>query len=82
MRTPYTAASYSDPDTRPIEECTGYVVCDPRRRKIGRAETFFLNDSGEPEYIRVTIGLFGLKRVLIPVQTVAVDKERRALVLQ
>ena len=82
MRTPYTAASYRDPGTRAIEECAGYVVCDPRRQKIGRAESFFLNGSGEPEYIRVKIGLFGLKRVLIPVQTVAVDKERRALVLQ
>ena len=82
MRTPYTAASYRDTETRGIEECAGYVVCDPRRQKIGRAESFFLNGSGEPEYIRVRIGLFGLRKVLIPVQTVDVDKERRALVLQ
>ena len=82
MRTPYTAASYEESGTRAIEECAGYVVCDPRRQKIGRAESFFLNGSGDPEYIRVKMGLFGLKKVLIPVQTVAVDKERRALVLQ
>jgi hypothetical protein len=82
MRTPYTATSYREAETRAIEECTGYVVCDPRRRKIGRAESFFLNGSGEPEYIRVKTGLFGLKKVLIPVQSVAVDKEQRALVLQ
>jgi hypothetical protein len=82
MRTPYTAASYREAETRSIEECAGYAVCDPRRQKIGRAESFFLNGSGEPEYIRVKIGLFGLRKVLIPVQTVDVDKERRALVLQ
>jgi hypothetical protein len=82
MRTPYTAASYTEAETRGIEECAGYAVCDPRRQKIGRAESFFLNGSGEPEYIRVKIGLFGLRKVLIPVQTVDVDKERRALVLQ
>jgi hypothetical protein len=82
MRTPYTAASYREAETRGIEECAGYAVCDPRRQKIGRAESFFLNGSGEPEYISVKIGLFGLRKVLIPVQTVDVDKERRALVLQ
>jgi hypothetical protein len=58
----------------------GYKVCDPRGQKIGRAEKLFLNGSDEPEYIRVKTGLF--KTVLIPVQTVAVDEERRALVLQ
>ena len=84
MRTPYTAASYREfgAQARAIEECAGYVVCDPRRQKIGRAERFFLNGSGEPEYISVKTGLFGIKTVLIPVQTVAVDEERRTLVLQ
>ncbi len=82
MRTPYTAASFRETGTRGIEECAGYVVCDPRRQKIGRAERFFLNGSGEPEYIRVKTGLFGFKTVLIPVQTAAVDDKRRALVLQ
>ena len=82
MRTPYTTTSYGEPATRAIEECAGYVVCDPLWQKIGRAERFFLNGSGEPEYIRVKTGLFGFKRVLIPVQTVTVDEERRALVLQ
>ena len=82
MRTPYTTASYREAGPRGIEECAGYVVCDPRRQKIGRAESVFLNGSGEPEYIRVKTGLFGFKKVLIPVQTVAVDEERRTLVLQ
>jgi len=60
----------------------GYKVCDPRGQKIGRAEKLFLNGSGEPEYIRVKMGLFGFKKVLIPVQTFATDEQRQALVLQ
>jgi hypothetical protein len=84
MRTPYTALGSTEPggSTRAPEKYAGYTVCDPRGQKIGRAEQFFLNGSGEPEYIRVKMGLFGLKTVLIPVQGVAADEERRSLVLQ
>ena len=84
MRTPYTAVSRKESggSTWAPGEYVGYTVCDPRGQKIGRAEKVFLNASGEPEYIRVMMGLLGFKKVLIPVQTAAVDEERRALVLQ
>jgi hypothetical protein len=84
MRTPYTAAGTKEHDGSiwALGGYAGYTVCDPRGQKIGRAERFFLNGSGEPEYIRVKTGLFGFKAVLIPVQTVAVDEERGTLVLQ
>ena len=83
MRAPYTTAGRKEPggSIRTFEEYVGYTVCDPRGQKIGRAEKLFLNGSGEPEYIRVKMGLFGFKTVLIPVQTVAADEQRRALVL-
>ena len=45
-------------------------------------EKLFVNWSGEPEYIRVSVGFFGFKSVLLPVQDVAVDEQRRILVLQ
>jgi hypothetical protein len=64
------------------EQCAGYWVRDPRERKIGRLKRFFLNGSGGPEYAEVKVGLFGLKTILIPVQSVAVDAERRFLVLE
>lgn len=82
MRTPYTAVSRGETggSIRAPEEYVGYSVCDPRGQKIGRAERLFVNGRGEPEYIRVKTGLF--KTVLIPVQSVAADEERRALVLQ
>ena len=84
MRAPYTAASRKESGGSiwALGEYVGYTACDPRGRKIGRAEKIFLNGSGEPEYIRVKTGLFGFKRVLIPVQAVAMGEERRTLVLQ
>jgi hypothetical protein len=41
-----------------------------------------LNESGGAEYAEVNVGLFGLKTVLIPVQTVTVDDELRFLILE
>jgi len=64
------------------EEFAGYTACDPRGQRIGRTERIFLNGRGEPEYIKVKIGFFGFNSVLIPVQSVATDEERRALLLQ
>ena len=42
----------------------------------------FVNAYGEPEYVRVKTGLFGLKDNLIPVTSIAEDEERRILTLQ
>lgn len=84
MRAPYVAANPEE-RSRSIqntEHYAKYKVCDPSGRRIGRTERVFANGRGEPEYIKVKLGLFGLKTVLIPVQSVAVDEERRALVLQ
>ena len=64
------------------KQCAGYWVRDPRGRKIGRLKRLFLNGSGGAEYAEVKVGLFGLKTVLIPVQTVTVDAELRCLVLE
>jgi hypothetical protein len=63
-------------------QCAGYWVRDPRGRKIGRLKRLFLNGSGGPEYAEVKVGLFGMKTLLIPVQIVSVDAERRFLVLE
>ena len=83
VRTPYSAVSRKEPcSSWTPEEYAGYTVCDPRGHRIGRAEELFLNGRGEPEYIRVKTGLFGFKTILIPVQSVTADGERRTLVLQ
>jgi hypothetical protein len=59
-----------------------YAVYDPLGQKIGSAEQVFVNWDEEPEYVRVRIGFFGLKSVLIPVFLAEVDDERRILVLK
>jgi hypothetical protein len=64
------------------EEYAGFWLCDPREKRIGMVEKLFVNWSGEPEYIRVSVGFFGFKSILLPVQEVAVDEQRRILVLQ
>ena len=64
------------------QQCAGYRVRDPLGRKIGRLKRLFLNESGGAEYAELSVGLFGLKTVLIPVQTVTVDAELRFLVLE
>ena len=60
----------------------GYEVYDPLGQKIGSAEEVFVNRNEEPEYVRVRIGFFGQKSVLIPVQFAEVDDERQTLVLK
>ncbi len=70
-------ASFEKPD-----EYVSYAVCDPLGKKVGSVEKLFVNGGGEPEYIRIKMGLLGLKSVLLPVLYVAVDEERRVLILQ
>ena len=43
---------------------SGYSVYDPVGQKIGIVERVFANSDGEPEYIRLRIGLFGTNRPL------------------
>jgi hypothetical protein len=63
-------------------QCAGYWVRDPRGRKIGKLKRLFLNGSGGAEYAEVKVGLFGMKTILIPLQTVSIDGARRSLVLE
>lgn len=60
----------------------GYKVLDPEGHKIGCVEELFVNLNDEPEYVRVKLGLFGLRTALIPVEIVAVDERQRALLLR
>jgi hypothetical protein len=83
-----TVLSYATVDSKSSqrfagpEEYAGFWLCDPREKRIGMVEKLFVNWSGEPEYIRVSVGFFGFKSVLLPVQNVTVDEKRRILVLQ
>jgi hypothetical protein len=67
---------------RTIEEYAEYAVCDRQGERIGRTERIILNGRGEPEYIKVKMGFFGFKSVLLPVQSVDADEDLRPLLLQ
>jgi hypothetical protein len=51
-------------------------------QKFGSAEEVFGNRDGELVYIRVRFGLLGMRTVLIPVQFVETDEERKTIVLK
>jgi hypothetical protein len=64
------------------EEYVGYEVFDPRGREIGNVKEMFVGADDEVKYVEVKTGLLGLQSVLIPVGSVAVDDERRVLLLR
>ncbi len=80
----YTAANRRKPHNRQEtqEEYFDYVVRDPEGRKIGRVIQIFTNRRGEPQYVRIRVGLFGLGSVLIPVCFATLDEEQRILTMQ
>jgi len=62
--------------------CEGYALLDPLGQTLGRVERIFCDSDGGPRYVRVRAGLFGNKLVLIPVQEIALDHERRTVTLR
>ena len=65
------------------EEYVGHNVLDPEGRRIGCVEGVFRNARDEPEYIKVRLGFFGVRSVLIPVAgSVLAESEQRALLLE
>lgn len=60
-----------------------YKVLDVQGRKIGRVQEIFVNDRGEPEYVRTRLGLAALTRsVVLPVAAARVDEGEQTLTLQ
>jgi len=62
--------------------CEGYTLLDPLGQTLGRVERIFCNRAGEPQYVRVRVGLFGKRQVLIPIMDVAIDHGHRAITLR
>jgi hypothetical protein len=59
------------------KRCASYAVYDPVGEKIGSAEEVLVNREGHPLYVRVNIGFLFSRTVLIPVQFVETDEERK-----
>jgi hypothetical protein len=51
-------------------------------RRSGTRRSSPWTGDGEPQYIRVRIGFFGTKSVLIPVRFVETDEDGKVLVLK
>ena len=49
----------------------GYAVYDPAGQKIGKVDDLFVDQSDEPEYVGVKMGLLGMRSTLIPWETVS-----------
>lgn len=64
------------------EAYVGYRLCDPQGQDIGPVKRLFVNDYDEPEYIEVKMGFLGRKVVLIPITGVALNEQKKTLVLQ
>ncbi len=80
----YKTATHEEPRERfqETQDWTGYEVHDPLGQKMGQAEEILVNANDEPEYIRVKMGFFGPKSVLIPVKLAAADAKRRVIELR
>jgi uncharacterized protein (TIGR02271 family) len=53
----------------------GYEVYDPTGSKIGKVDDLFVDESDQPEYIGVKIGLLGTRSTLIPWERVEVRED-------
>lgn len=62
-------------------EYWGYKVQDPLGQEIGSVETLFLNNVGEPQYVRVKTGRLWPKFVLLPIGSSTLDETQRVLML-
>jgi hypothetical protein len=57
----------------------GYEFLDPWYQRMGSVKELLVNAGKELEYIRVRVGLLGLKSVLIPVRSGFSDTKRAGI---
>lgn len=62
--------------------CKDYGLLDPLGQEVGRIDRVFCSGGGELQYVRVKVGIFGQRSVLIPILDAAVDHEHRSLTLR
>ena len=58
----------------------GYEVYDPTGSKIGKVDDLFVDESDQPEYIGIKIGLLGTRSTLIPWELVEVGEEEGRII--
>jgi uncharacterized protein (TIGR02271 family) len=61
------------------DQYQGYTVYDRQGEKIGKVDDLFVDESDQPEYIGVKMGLLGTRSTLIPWQLASVDENDRRI---
>jgi uncharacterized protein (TIGR02271 family) len=64
----------SDRFTAIEDQFAGYQVYDQSGSKIGKVDDLFVDESGQPEYVGVKMGLLGTSSTLIPWQLATVNE--------
>jgi uncharacterized protein (TIGR02271 family) len=64
----------SDRFTAIEDRFAGYEVYDQNGEKIGKVDDLFVDESDQPEYVGVKMGLLGMSSTLIPWQLVTPDE--------
>jgi uncharacterized protein (TIGR02271 family) len=70
----------SDRFTALEDRFVGYEVYDHSGEKIGKVDDLFVDESDQPEYVGVKMGLLGTRSTLIPMDIVTVEESAGRLV--
>ena len=71
----------TEPSGAPEERYANYGIYDQYGERIGPLSDLFVDESDEPEYVGVEMGLAGDRSVLVPVEAITVDDRQRRLIV-
>ena len=71
----------SDGFTAIEDQYSGYTVYDNAGSKIGKVDDLFLDESDQPEYVGVKMGLLGTSSTLIPMEAATVDESNSSITI-
>jgi hypothetical protein len=71
-----------EPECLAVGGFTGYELCDPLGRRIGRVSRVFVDGGGSLAHVEVALGFLTWRTVLVPVEGCEVDEARQTLVLK
>ncbi|MGB3633094.1 MAG: PRC and DUF2382 domain-containing protein [Rubrobacteraceae bacterium] len=65
-----------------VETYEGYAVNDRDGEKVGKVDDLFVDESNEPEYVGVKMGLLGMNSTLIPMDICRVDESDQTITVE
>src|SRR2546430_10341146 len=65
----------ADRELEDVRRCVGVELFDSNGERIGKVQDVYLNEAtGRPEWLRVAVGLMGVRSTLVPLQRLEDDK--------